>query len=63
MVPPPVLIEGVLVDGQLQNQKLTANDQMEPAVVTVPPGKGRLEIQYTALSFSAPEKVRFKFRM
>src|ERR1022692_808871 len=63
MVPPPVLIEGVLVDGQVQSPKPTVHDKVEPAVLTVPPGKGRLEIQYTALSFSAPEKVRFKYRM
>jgi signal transduction histidine kinase len=27
------------------------------------PGRARVEIRYTALSFSAPEKVRFKYRM
>src|SRR5271170_8323030 len=63
MVPPPVLIEGVMVDGQVQSPKPTAPNQMEPGVVTVPPGRGQLEIHYTALSFSAPEKVRFKYRM
>ena len=62
-LPPPVLIEGVLVDGQVQNPKSKVDDRAEPAVLTVPPGKGRLEFQYTALSFSAPEKVRFKYRM
>jgi ligand-binding sensor domain-containing protein/signal transduction histidine kinase len=63
MVPPPVLIEGVLVDGQIQSPKPKIPGQIEPALVTVSPSKGRLEIHYTALSFSAPEKVRFKYRM
>ena len=62
-LPPPVLIEEVLVDGQVQNLKPTLNNLAEPAVLTVPPGKRRLEIHYTALSFSAPDKVRFKYRM
>jgi signal transduction histidine kinase len=29
----------------------------------VPPGRGELEIRYTALSFQAPEKNRFKYRL
>ena len=33
------------------------------AVLQIPPGNRRLEIQYTALSFTAPEKVRFKYRL
>jgi ligand-binding sensor domain-containing protein/two-component sensor histidine kinase len=31
--------------------------------VTIPPGHGELEIQYTALSFAAPEKNRFKYML
>jgi signal transduction histidine kinase/ligand-binding sensor domain-containing protein len=51
---PPVLIEEVTVDGKVQETggKLTTS-----------PGRSRLEIRYTALSFSGPEKVRFKYRM
>jgi signal transduction histidine kinase/ligand-binding sensor domain-containing protein len=56
-LPPPVLIEGMLVD--------TA-----PAVVPsgsgrleIPPGQHRFEFHYTGLSFAAPEKVRFKYRL
>ena len=62
-LPPPVLVEDVLVDGQVLNPKPPAPGQPGPAMLIVPPGKGRLEINYTALSFSAPEKVRFKYRM
>jgi signal transduction histidine kinase len=62
-LPPPVVMEDVLVDGQGQIPKPPAHGKLEPATVIVPPGKGRLEIHYTALSFSAPEKVRFKYRM
>ena len=31
--------------------------------VSAPPGRGDIEIRYTALSFPAPEKVRFKHRL
>lgn len=55
-VVPPALIEEVTVDGK-------GYDMTGQAALTVPPGKARLEIRYTALSYSAPEKVRFKYRM
>ncbi|HVU09444.1 MAG TPA: two-component regulator propeller domain-containing protein [Verrucomicrobiae bacterium] len=62
-LPPPVYIEEVIVDGQVQNPQPVVHSRTEIATLTVPPGKGRLEIRYTALSFSAPEKVRFKYWM
>jgi hypothetical protein len=49
--PPPVVIEEVLVDGR-------AIGPERP-----PPGRGRLEIRYTALSFVSPEKVQFRYRL
>jgi signal transduction histidine kinase len=33
------------------------------ATLSVPPGNQRLEIHYTALSFTAPEKVSFKYQL
>ena len=54
-VPPIVLIEDLLVDTQ-------AVDAMSGPLV-VPPGKNRLEFHYTATSLTAPEKVRFKYRL
>jgi len=53
---PPVLIEEALVDG-------TPYNLIGAATLSAPAGKTRLEIQCTALSFSAPEKVRFKYWM
>jgi signal transduction histidine kinase/CheY-like chemotaxis protein/HPt (histidine-containing phosphotransfer) domain-containing protein len=50
----PVLIEATLADG-------------EPIVpageISVPAGTSNLEIQYTALSMRAPERVHFKYRL
>lgn len=54
--PPPVVIEDVIVDGKSQ-------DVSTLPALTAPAGKTRVEIRYTALSYSAPEKVRFKYRM
>ena len=51
---PPVVIEKVLID------KLEQPVNAEPQV---PAGVGELEIHYTALSFVAPEKVHFKYRL
>jgi signal transduction histidine kinase/ligand-binding sensor domain-containing protein len=62
-LPPPVLIKEVIVDGIVQSPKITTRDQGKIPAVTVPPGKRQFEIHYTALSYSAPEKVRFKYRM
>lgn len=53
-VPPPVVIERVLVDGE--EVPLKEN-------IRIPPGQGRLEVEFTALSFQVPEKVRFKFML
>ena len=31
--------------------------------MTIPPGKARFEFRYTGLSLTAPEKVRFKYKL
>jgi ligand-binding sensor domain-containing protein len=53
-VVPPVEIEELRIDGR-------AFDPDRPADVR--PGRGDLAVRYTALSFRAPEKVRFKYRL
>jgi ligand-binding sensor domain-containing protein/signal transduction histidine kinase len=56
--PPQVFIESVLVDGV--EQKTNQLDSAWPQSIVVPPGYEQLDIDYTALNFSAPELVRFK---
>jgi diguanylate cyclase (GGDEF)-like protein len=51
---PPVAVESISVDGRLLASQLDR---------TAPPGPGNLEIQYTALSFVDPAKVRFQYRL
>jgi ligand-binding sensor domain-containing protein/signal transduction histidine kinase len=56
--PPVVLIESVKIDGR--EQKTNALSSAWSQAVIVPPGREQLEIDYTALNFSAPDAVRFK---
>ena len=52
--PPPVAIEQIRVD----------DESIAPAqTIELGPGKSRLDFYYTALSFVAPEKVRFKYKL
>jgi signal transduction histidine kinase/streptogramin lyase len=56
---PPVIIESLLVDGR--QFPLGASGAKVPLVI--PPGQGRLEVRYTAICFTAPEQVRFRYRL
>jgi ligand-binding sensor domain-containing protein/signal transduction histidine kinase len=68
--PPPVLVEEIIVDKKRMEppptaagySKQVATDNLPPEIV-VPPGKGELEIHYTALSLQEPEKSRFRYRL
>ena len=57
--PPPVIIEGVRIDGELTRRE--ALRAPPPQTVTVPAGKESLEIIYTSLNLSAPDKGSFKY--
>jgi ligand-binding sensor domain-containing protein/signal transduction histidine kinase len=52
--PPQVLIEQILCD----------REKFDPEEgIALPPGRGELEFEFTALSFVAPERNRFKYRL
>ncbi len=57
-IPPPVHIEQVTGDRKTYDAASVANGQMR-----LPPLIRDLEIDYTALSFVAPEKVRFRYKL
>jgi signal transduction histidine kinase/ligand-binding sensor domain-containing protein len=70
--PPPVLIKRVVLDGQTLAQYdgvmpprsgRDANLGSGTAVFRLPPSYHRLEIDYTATSFTAPENVQFRYRL
>lgn len=52
--PPPVRIEALKI-----NQQICSTGQL----LTIPPGAGEVEVKYTALSYVAPENVRFKYKL
>lgn len=54
---PPVRIEAMRVDDK------TLADGNHAGPLRVPPGRHRIEFEYTGLSFVAPEKVRFKCQL
>jgi len=56
-LPPPVRIEEMRVD----DKKFADGNSAGP--LKIPPGRHRIEFEYTGLSFVAPEKVRFKCRL
>ncbi|HEX3720615.1 MAG TPA: two-component regulator propeller domain-containing protein [Verrucomicrobiae bacterium] len=62
-LPPPVLLEEVLVDGKpVPFQGVSADDSVQARVIA-PPGGGSIEFRYTALSYSAPQRCRFRYRL
>ena len=55
---PPVLIEEMRVDGHR-----VTNNPAATVPLRIGPGRHRIEFDYTGLSFVAPERVRFKYRL
>ena len=53
-LPPPIVIEQVISNKEAIDLR---------GAVSLPPGGDKLEFHYTALSFVAPEKVNFKYKL
>jgi signal transduction histidine kinase/ligand-binding sensor domain-containing protein len=53
----PVVIEQLSIDG------IPHDVAYSPAPLRIPPGQHRLEFSFAGLSFVAPEKVRYKFKL
>ncbi|MCP4152667.1 MAG: response regulator [bacterium] len=62
-LPPPVKIEEILVDNQKIPLCHIGPGPANRGKIELPPGKERLTIHYTALSFLVPERVRFKYKL
>jgi len=58
--PAPVVLERVIAD-----KRPFPDEETMPVAspIRIPPGRGDLEFHYTALSFQAPEKNRFKYKL
>jgi ligand-binding sensor domain-containing protein/signal transduction histidine kinase len=63
-VQPAVLMEDILVDGQVKNDLFRTLDPAGRAEIpALPAGRHSLEFHYTGLNFSAPEKIQFRYRL
>ena len=60
-VRPPVHVERLIADEETRSQRLPGG--AAAPTVRLPPRVRDLQIDYTALSLVAPEKVRFKYRL
>jgi len=64
--PSKVLLEEVLVNGRLQaltGEGGPASLPDQPLRLVVPPGNRDLELHYTVIEFSAPEKIGFRYKL
>jgi signal transduction histidine kinase len=69
--PPPIVIEEVIADKKPMQTLLSKVPAARSGIVgsaerktfEIPPGRGELEIHYTALSLQAPDKNRFKYKL
>jgi signal transduction histidine kinase/ligand-binding sensor domain-containing protein len=59
--PPPVIIEEFLVNDLPHTPPASAPPPNRP--ISAQPARARFEFHFTALSFVAPEKVRFRYRL
>jgi signal transduction histidine kinase/ligand-binding sensor domain-containing protein len=57
-LPPPLVIEDIVADG-----KWLARRPDPASPVKIPPGLQRFEFHFTGLSFVAPEKMQFQYRL
>ena len=57
-LPPPVIIEQVLANGHTLRENPNA-----PGKIQIPPDWQSFEFHYTGLSFVAPEKMQFRYRL
>lgn len=60
---PPVAIEEFTVEEKPVDQRDVGRGDATGSKITIPPGKQRFEFRYTGLSFAAPDRVRFKYRL
>lgn len=59
--PPPVVIEGLRLEDFSNKQKTISSFDLRPVIV--PPKTREITVWFSALSFTAPEKMRFAYRI
>jgi signal transduction histidine kinase/ligand-binding sensor domain-containing protein len=58
LLPPPAVVERVFVD-----EKSVPFNRHAPGPLRIPPGRHRIEFQYSGLSFIGSERIQFKHRL
>jgi signal transduction histidine kinase len=61
--PPPVRVESIVLDGVSYDRNALTDILPEDEVAHISAGINRIEIHYTAINFSDPEEVRFRYRL
>jgi len=65
--PPPAVIQEVIIDkkplGISTFKRATGWADLPSPVFVVPPGRGEVEIHYAALSYRAPEKNHYRYKL
>jgi signal transduction histidine kinase/ligand-binding sensor domain-containing protein len=72
-VSPPVIIEEIRVDGQPVDMRPLWASPTQPdrsrhnnargRAIELPPGRRQLDVKFTGMSFTSPERVQFKYRL
>ena len=64
------LLEETLIDGKVANPagswsaaQIGGSQAPRLPILVIPPGRRELEIHYTGIDFSAPEKINFRYRL
>ena len=60
--PPLALLEEMLVNGRPQTLTTDSHQPFQPRLV-IAPGNHDLELHFTAIEFSAPEKIGFRYKL
>ena len=65
---PTAVIEEIVVDGEVQRLPLPTGradgaTNAPDFALNIPPGKHRVEFRYTGLGFSAPDRMRFRYKL
>ncbi len=62
---PPVAVESLLVDGELFASSVDKGKNIQDLrqKLTIPAGRTQFEFHFTALSYTAPDNVRFQYRL
>jgi ligand-binding sensor domain-containing protein len=64
-LPPPVTVESLLVDGELFASSLDKGQAVEDLrhKLLIPAGRTQFEFHFTGLSYTAPDNVRFQYKL